>query len=161
MLRCTIYFTVLILITFSVQAQEIPFKPDNEFALRLNMDFKVRPPADVTKIKVDETFGEYEKRTSNTPLPYVILFLNVIRAGTDEARLSVSKGGKAFLSRKVEPGKEVKIDIGFSDDVKDRTAEHEYIVTFLNERKKPVSRIVIYFSEEGDYLVNDVKRGRI
>lgn len=146
---------------FVLQAQEIPFKPDNEFALRLNMNFKARPPADVTKINVEETFGEYEKRTSTTPLPYVILFLTVITAGEDEVRLSISKGGKAFQSRKVEPGKPVKLDIGFSVDVKDRTTDHEYVITFLTEKKKPVSRIVIHFTDQGDYLVNGVKRGQI
>ncbi|QOI98099.1 MAG: hypothetical protein HRU69_11655 [Flammeovirgaceae bacterium] len=151
----------IILRAVALMAQEVPFKPDSEFELRINMNFKVRPPADVTKIKVEETFGEYEKRTSNTPLPYVILLLNVVKAGEEEVRLSVSKNGKAYYSRKVETGKDVKLDIGFSDDIKDRTIEHEYEITFLTDRKKPVSRIVIFFSEEGDYLVNGVKRGRI
>ncbi len=141
--------------------QDIPYKPENDFELRLSMNFKSRPPADVTKIKVEETFGELEKRINTTPLPYVILFLNVIKAGDEEVRLSVAKGGKPYLSRKVEPGKEVKLEIGFADDVKDRTSDYEYVVTFLNDRKQPVSRIVILFSEEGDYLVNGVKRGRI
>ncbi len=144
-----------------VQAQEIPFKPDPEFELRISMNFKTRPPADVNKIKVDETFGEREKRTSTTPLPYVVLFLTVIKAGEGETRLSVSKGGKPFMSRKIEPGKEVKLDIGFTDDIKDRTTDYEYVVTFLSDKKQPISRIVIYFSEGGDYQVNGVKRGRI
>jgi len=158
---CRVVSAVLWVAGVTAFAQEIPFKPDEEFDLRLSMSFKTRPPADVTKIKVEETFGEHEKRTSTTPLPYVVLFLNVIKANDEEVRLSISKGGKSYLSRKVEPGKEVRLDIGFADDVKDRTSEFEYVITFLNNRKQPVSRIVIYFSEEGDYLVNGVKRGRI
>ncbi|MFN3840271.1 MAG: hypothetical protein ACK4RF_06150 [Cyclobacteriaceae bacterium] len=142
-------------------AQEIPYKPDPEFELRFSMSFKTRPPADVNKVQVEETFGEYEKRTNTSPLPYVVLFLNVIKADEDEARLSVSKGGKAFMGRKIEPGTEVKLDIGFADDIKDRTTAFEYVITFQTEKKKPVSRIVIYFSESGDYLVNGVKRGKI
>lgn len=149
------------LTSLSLWAQEVPYKPDAEFELKISMTFKNRPPADVTKVKVEETFGEHQKRTNTTPLPYLVLFLNVITAGEDEARLSVSKGGKGFLTRKVEPGKEIKLDMGFTDDIKDRTSEYEYIVTFLSDNKKPVTRIVIYFAEDGDYLVNGVKRGKI
>jgi hypothetical protein len=73
----------------------------------------------------------------------------------------VSKGGKAYINRKAELNKEIKLDIGFTDDIKDRTIDPEYVITLLSADKKPVSRIVIYFSESGDYIVNGTKRGRI
>jgi hypothetical protein len=144
-----------------VLAQDVPYKPDAEFELKISMTFKNRPPADVTKVQVEETFGEYQKRTNTTPLPYLVLYLTVLKAGEGETKLSVSKGGKVFLTRKVEPGKVIKLDLGFADDIKDRTSEYEYIVNFLSDNKKPISRMVIYFAEDGDYLVNGTKRGKI
>ncbi len=148
-------------ISGQVSAQEVPLKNENEFSVRVHMEFKSRPPADAERIQVTETLAEYQKRTAPTPLPYLYLYLTFTRLAPEEVRYSVSKGGKGFINRKAEINKEVKLDIGFTDDIKDRTTEPEYVITLLSENKKPISRIVIYFSESGDYLVNGVKRGRI
>jgi len=51
--------------------------------------------------------------------------------------------------------------MGYTDDIKGRVTEHEYTVYFLSKDKKPVSRIVIYFQEDGTFLVNGEKRGRV
>jgi hypothetical protein len=144
-----------------VLAQEVPYKPEDSFLLRVDMEFKSRPPADPDKYQVFETQAEYQKRTSATPLPYLYLYLTFTRLAPDEARFTVARGGKGFMNKKAELNKEIKLDLGFTDDIKDRTDDWEYVVTLLSDKKKPVSRIVIYFSESGDYLVNGVKRGRI
>ena len=141
--------------------QDIPFKKEDEFSLRIQLDFKSRPPADADQVKVIETMAEYQKRTATTPLPYLYIYLTFTRLQPDEVRYAVAKGGKVFMNRKAELNKEIKLDLGFTDDIKDRTAEAEYVITLLNDNKKPVSRIVIYFTESGDYLVNGVKRGKI
>lgn len=141
--------------------QDIPYKKDDEFSLRIQLEFKSRPPADAEQVKVVETMAEYQKRTATTPLPYLYLYLTFSHLQSDEVRFVVAKGGKGFMNKKAELNKEIKLDLGFTDDIKDRTVEADYVITLMNENKKPVSRIVIYFTESGDYLVNGVKRGRI
>ncbi len=144
-----------------INAQDVPLKNEEEFLLRIQMEFKSRPPADAERIQVIETRAEFEKRTGGSPLPYLFLYLTFKKLSEEEVRFTVSKGGKAYINRRAEVDKEIKLDIGFTDDIKDRTTEPEYVITLLSEKRKPVSRIVIYFSEKGDYLVNGVKRGRI
>lgn len=154
----------VIFLTFGVAqiyAQDIPYKKEEHFSLRVQLEFKSRPPADAEQVKVLETLAEYQKRTATTPLPYLYLYLTFTHLEPMEVRFSVAKGGKGFMNKKAELNKEVKLDLGFTDDIKDRTADHEYVITLFNEDKKPVSRIVIFFTESGDYLVNGVKRGRI
>ena len=55
----------------------------------------------------------------------------------------------------------LKLDLGFTDDIKDRVGAYEYTVFFLNEDKDQVSKIVIYFEKDGTYLVNGETRGKI
>jgi hypothetical protein len=150
-----------LLAVWQVSAQDIPFKKEEEFSIKVQLEFKSRPPADAERIQVIETLAEYQKRTATTPLPYLYLNLTFTKLGSDEVRFIVSKGGKAYINRKAELNKEIKLDIGFTDDIKDRTLDPEYVITLLSADKKPVSRIVIYFSESGDYIVNGTKRGRI
>lgn len=144
-----------------IYGQDIPYKKEDEFLLRVQLDFKSRPPADADQVKVIETMAEYQKRTATTPLPYLYLYLTFTHLQPDEVRYTVAKGGKGFMTKKAELNKEIKLDLGFTDDIKDRTAESEYVITLFNNSKKPVSRIVIFFNESGDYLVNGVKRGKI
>ncbi|MBK7650493.1 MAG: hypothetical protein IPJ20_06715 [Flammeovirgaceae bacterium] len=55
---------------------------------------------------------------------------------------------------------EIKIDWGFSEDIKDGMVTPEYTVLFINKDKKNVSRIYMLIQEDGTFLVNDEKRGK-
>jgi hypothetical protein len=70
-------------------------------------------------------------------------------------------GGKNVFNKKFDPSTIIKLELGFTDDIKDRVGAYEYTVVFLDEDKDPVSRIVIYFEKDGTYLVNGQNRGKI
>lgn len=111
---------------------------------------------------MDETRAEYLKRTSPDPLPHLTLYLTVNETAANEARIRIMRDGKViFNNRKFETGKEIKLDVGFTDDAKDRVSGYEHVVYFLSADKAEVSRIVITINESGDYFINGQKMGRV
>jgi hypothetical protein len=157
-----ILLILVVLYVFVYPEQEVPYKSSEEFAVRLDMKFMQRPAADPGRVKVDETRAEYLKRTSTDPLPHMTLYLMVKEAGTDEVRMKIMRDGRSVASyRKFTVGKEIKLDVGFTDDAKDKISGYEHIVYFLSDDKKEVSRIVITIDENGDYFINGQKRGRV
>ncbi len=140
----------------------VPYKPDEEFTIRLDLKFKVRPQSSTNTVNVSETRAEYLKRTSADQLPYLILFVTVKHVNLDETHMRVLRDGKKFVnSRKIELDKEFKIDVGYTDDAKDKISGYEHVILFMTSDKKIVNRIVVSIDENGDYFVNSQKRGRL
>ena len=65
------------------------------------------------------------------------------------------------LSKKVYDGLEFEINIGFTDDVKDRVTANEYTIFIQNEKREHQSKIVILVDEDGMFLINDEVRGKL
>ena len=153
---------ILVIGLFIQPFQDIPYKPDNEFEIRLDMKFKSRPTAEINKLDFVETTAEREKRMDAGSLPYVSLFVNIKEVNQGEVRMKIYQDGKSTsVNRKVELDKEFKIEIGYSDDAKDKISGYEYIINFLSIDKMEINKIVITIESNGDYLVNGQKRGRI
>ncbi len=147
---------------FSLPAvQEVPFKPDEEFSIRLDMKFANRPTTSSTQVNLAETQADYEKRLRSEPLPHLTLYLTVNEINQGESRMKIMRDGKVVANnRKFETGKEIKLDVGFTDDAKDRVSGYEHKIYFLSADKKEVNCILIVIESNGDYLVNGKKRGR-
>lgn len=151
-------FLFLLLTVFLVQ--DLPYKPNEEFEIKLDYKFKQRPSVEASKINLSETRGEYERRTSTSVLPYLVLNLKLLKLnGETRLRITNNLNNKAN-NRKISEGTIVPIDMGFTADVKDRVTPYEYTVTFLSPEKEETSRIVIFVDEDGSFLVNGEKRGR-
>ena len=145
------------IIIFLLQ-DETPFKPNEEFELKLDLQFKQRPRDDYNKV-------DLERRTlptSGMNAPYLYLNLKVLKAVPEEVRVKIVKNdGEILLSKKFDPNVILKLDLGFTDDIKDRVSAHQYLVTFFSKDKDALSRIEIFFEKDGTYLVNGEKRGKI
>lgn len=142
--------------------QDIPYKSDSEFSIRLDLVFKPRPTANPSKVEFSETNSEYQKRTNPDPLPYMVLYVSIKDSNQNEQRMRIFRDGKSISgNRKFELMKEIKLDVGYTDDAKDKISGFEHIIYFLTADKKEVSKIVITIAENGDYFVNGQKRGRV
>jgi len=137
---------------------ETPYKSNDEFELKLDLQFKQRPKDDYNKIEMDRR----TLPTSGMNAPYLYLNLKVLKAVPEEVRVKVVKNSsEPLLSRKFDPNVVLKLDLGFTDDIKDRVEAHQYVVTFLSKNKDELSRIEIFFEKDGTFLVNGEKRGKI
>jgi hypothetical protein len=148
---------IAILVFFQSDA---PFKPKESFEIKFDLSFKLRDN-DSKTIHLDETRADYDKRNNSTPLPYLVLHVKILDA-QQEVKLKVIKDNKStILSKKIEPGMVFKLDLGFTDDIKDGISGYKHVIQFYSPKKEIVSRIVIEFDKEGNYFVNGEKRGRV
>jgi len=155
--------SVLLLLFASVVYQDtIPYKASEEFELKLNFQFKDRPRADPNKVELDQTAKEYERTHTAGQLPYLFLDFRVLKQHPEEIRVRVlQNNSKVVHNKKVDTSQIVKLELGFTDDIKDHVGAYEYTILLLDDDKNPVSRIVIYFKTDGTYLVNGQTRGKI
>ncbi|MBX2957132.1 MAG: hypothetical protein KF846_13300 [Cyclobacteriaceae bacterium] len=153
---------LLLFVSIILLYQDIPYKPDDEFSIRMDLKFKLRPQSASNTVNVSETMAEYQKRNSTNQLPYLILYVNVKHVNQGEIRMRVLRDGKNTINnKKIELDKEFKIEVGFTDDAKDKISGYEHIIYFMDADKKDINRIVITIDPNGDYFVNGQKRGRL
>lgn len=145
-------------------AQEVstPPKAPEEFKVELEYKFKPRPAAENTYIDLTETVSEKEKRTQgSSPLPYLIIHLSFSQLSDQEVRVRCTDNNKKNrLSKKAEIGKIYTVDLGFTEDMKDRVTAYEYTFFLVSSEKKDISQIILRVEEDGTFLVNGTRRGK-
>ena len=96
---------------------------------------------------------------------YLTLNKILLREKMDhEMRENTHSSNRSWIiikSRKLKFPDSYVLDMGFSDDVKDRVTPHQYTIYFYNKTKEPISKIAIEVAENGDPLLNGEFHGRI
>ena len=156
MVRAILLACVLIL------QEDVPYKANDDFEIKFDLSFKQRAQADHKSVHLSETRKEYERRTSTAMLPFLNLYVKVLKAQPDEVKLRVTRDDDVVVvTKKVSEGMEFRLVLGFTDDIKDQIQGYKYELYFLNSDKKPARRILIEFDKTGNYFVNGEKRGKI
>ncbi len=151
-----------VLLLAALFLQDVPLKPKDEFEVKLDYQFKSRPPQSInTTVHLDETREEHDRRVSSTPLPFLTLNIKMLKLSEEEVRVRVTNNLTLRVAmRKVEAGTTIPLEIGFTDDAKDRVTAHHYFLTLLSPKKAELSKIEILIEEDGTFLVNGEKRGK-
>lgn len=154
----TVFFSLLLLFQ-----DHPPFKATEDFEIKFVLSFKHRNSTEHTSVRVEETVEERQRRLNTNPLPYLNLVVRVLNIQPEEVRLKVIKDDlySVLNKKKIEEGMEFTIEVGFTDDVKDKVAGYKHVVQFLSEDKKVISIILIEFDEDGNYMVNGERRGKV
>ncbi len=154
--------SILMVLLGIPQQKEIPFKPNEEFQLEIDYKFKVRTGYNDSNTHVNFETNDLEaKHGGDGPLPYLIINFKMVRLSENEVRVKVINNlGKLVLSRRAEAGESFKLDLGFTDDMKDRVTPFEYDVIFIDSKKNEVSAVQLYIHDDGTFLVNGEKRGK-
>jgi hypothetical protein len=146
---------LLALVFLAILQREVKFKPSDEFELKVDYNLKTRP-AQVNSVNLKDG------RKSVGPLPFISVSLKVIKALPEEQRVRiVDNRGDVVISRKIKEGSELKFDLGFTADMKDRVGAHEFVIYFHgSDRKDVISQILIHVTQDGTFLVNGEVRGK-
>lgn len=148
----------ILLFAAFVWQEVVPFKPSNEFEVMIDYKFRERPALDRTK---EYQFNTDEKSRKSALLPYLKLQLKFLKLNADEVKVKiVNSHGKMVYSRKASEGAVIIIDVGYTDDVKDGVAPHEFTALLYSEAKKTTSRIHFNIAEDGTFMINDEKKGK-
>jgi len=152
----------LIVLLFLCQ-ENVPYKPNDDFEIKFLMSFRQRPHEDDIKtLRLNETTSEQEKRTNSDPLPYIVLKVKILKVQPDEAKIRIIKDDKSTgINKKISDFTEFTLDLGFTDDIKDRVSGYKHVIEFLSIDKNRLSKIIIEFDNDGNYFVNGEKRGKI
>jgi len=148
-------------ITPPLQSQ-VPYKSNEEFKVEMEYVIRPRPLSGNSSIDLMETERDRNRKMSGgEPLPYLILYVSMLQLSDKEERVGCEDSmGKTRLSRKAETNKKYKLDLGFTDDVKDRVSAHEFTILLTSKDKGESSRIVLFIDQDGTFLVNGEKRGK-
>lgn len=155
------FLPTLLLILLPQGPAEVPLKPVEEFKLELEYNFKQRPHAENSSIDLQETEAEKERRRNSTPLPYLKIQLSFQTLTDKEVRIRcVDSNRKNRLSKKLEKDKVYTLDLGFTEDMKDRVTAHEYTFYLMSDDRKDTSMVTLSVDVDGTFIVNGMKRGK-
>jgi hypothetical protein len=153
--------TLIVLLSLPQGPPEIPLKAVEEFKLELEYKFKQRPAADNAFIDLTETESDRDKRRDTTPLPYLIIHLSFQTLTDKEVRIRcIDNNKKNRLTKKLEKDKVYKVDLGFTEDIKDRITSYEYTFYLMSDDRKDTSVVIMRIEEDGTFMVNGIKRGK-
>ncbi len=140
------------------QTSVVPYEPKENFNFELDYTFKTRVPSESEKI----SFVESNASRGSQILPYLKVLFNF--SGFDDRyyRYKVKNlAGAVVKNRKIKLPESLVLDMGFSDDIKDRITSHKYTIFFYTKDKITISKIDIEVAENGDLLLNGELYGRI
>lgn len=137
----------------------VPFKPSGEFTVKVDYQFKARPPRDNATVSFtkDETAASGD--VAMLPFLKVNVTIDSLRQGETRVKVSNNKTSSG-ATKKIRVGSVIPIEIGFTDDAKDGVTASEYTLTFLNAAKDEVNKILIKIDQDGNFFINDEKRGK-
>lgn len=154
---------IIFLFLLVPQEPEVPYKVNEDFKLDIQYQFKVRPmnSNSSAEFEAGATGGFNRKYNDGGQLPYLVVNFSVLKLSEGEVRVKVvnNKGGN-MLNKKVEAGAVFKLDLGYTDDMKDRVTANEFDVLFLSSDKKPISLVRLTVQEDGTFIVNSEVRGK-
>jgi hypothetical protein len=138
---------------------DVPFKPSDEFQVNIDLAFKVK----------DTKYGKYTydpdgdrlDKVNATPTPFLTVTINQIKFQSDEVKVSaVNSLGKSLMKKKISPDLVLHFDMGFVDDLKNRTSAEQITVYFLSAEKKELRKIVFSVTRTGVFEVNGMWHGQ-
>ncbi len=148
---------ILLFAAFTTWQEVIPYKPSTEFEVIIDYKFRERPPLDNSK----EYQATADEKRKTGPLPYLKLQLKLLKLSSAEVKVKVvNSSGNTIYKRKATEGTVIILDIGFSDDVKDRVTPYEFTAVLYSDAKKSTSRIHLVIMEDGTFMVNEVMKGK-
>ncbi len=155
----------ILLFLFLLQTPEVPFKPSNEFEIKVDLSFKQKENDfnQYNKVTLDysETVAQKNRRLSGNQLPYLILKINFLTFSDQEKKVKITNNlNKVVYNKKAELATLIKLDLGFVDDIKDRVSPNTFDVILINADKVSISHVLIVIQEDGTFLVNKEKRGK-
>jgi hypothetical protein len=155
-MKCSILL-VLVLIGLPAAAQELPFKPKDEFDIGVDLKFKQRPADDPNTVRL----ADQPRKSSGALLPYLTLKVTFLKLNPEENRYRVENNmERRIVEKKIQKTPVIILDAGFTDDIKAKLRPSEYVITLASNDKADKSKVLIQIEKDGTFLVNGEKRGK-
>lgn len=152
-----LWFLVVFFTCYTLKAQDdIPFMPNDQFESKIDLAFKKRESGDPATYTFSD--GRQPKITTDRPIAFLSINFKLLRA-EGEVKVSINTGRSEKVS-KIKVGSILKLQFGFIEDLKNKGEATEVILTFLNDAKKAIRKVMFKIDQDGSYFVNGEKRGK-
>lgn len=137
--------------------QDIPYRDKDTYKLSLKMEFKLETPADVNQLELSK-----KKRYSNEPKLFLNTSLEILTLLEYDHRVRIiDNNDRVLISKRLKSPNTFLFKLGYAHYMKDKQSANMFVIDFLNKEKKVMSQIVIEIKEDGDFLVNNERFGKI
>jgi hypothetical protein len=141
------------------QDDVVPYKPDDEFQVNIDLAFKIKESK--YGISTYNQNGERMDRVSSTPLPFLNVSVTQFKVQGDEVKvLAVDSKDKTLTKKNVSSDLVLHFDMGFVDDLKKGAANNQIIIYFLSQEKKKLRKITFSVTATGAFEVNGKWHGQ-
>jgi hypothetical protein len=149
----------LIFLIFVGFQTEVPFKPSDEFQVNIDLSFKIKNSSYAPSTYSGN--GDRLDKPSATSLPYLTVIVKQIKIQNDEVKIIAKNSfDKTIWKKKVSPNLELRFDMGFVDDLKNKLSPNEVTLYFLSSEKKELRKIVFSVATNGVFEVNGKWHGQ-
>ena len=135
----------------------IPYKDTKFYELKLDYDFKSK-----SGTPSSEVYSSTPTPKNSSVLPFLEVMINLLEIQEGEYRIKVINNfNETVRNQKIAILKPIKISMGFTEDMKDRTSAHQYIILFQNKSRETLWKIELEVMEDGTFLVNKEFHGKL
>ena len=153
-----ILFQVVFGSTLSFAQDDVPFRKEDTYEIRLDYNFKARPipEKDLIDFRSNGAF------TDAGLLPHLTVNVHMLSLSSEDDKVRITGNlGNNASSYKLKENKQIVIVMGFTEDMKEKLTSHQYTLTFLAKKRKKLNKITLEVLEDGTFLVNGVENGRL
>ena len=150
-------FCILFFLPIVNAQSSIPFKESKYYELKLDYDFKNKSGAPTSEVYTSRPVSK-----NTTVLPFLEVIIDLLEVQGEEYRVKVINNfNETITNQKIDLSKPIKIRMGFTEDMKDRTEAHQYIILFQNKSREVLRKIELEVMEDGTFLVNKEVHGKL
>lgn len=150
---------VFFLFFVGFQDDVVPYKPDDEFQVNIDLSFKIKESK--YGLSTYNQNGERMDRVSSKPLPFLNVSVNQFKVQGDEVKVvAVDSKGKTLTKKNVSTDLVLHFDMGFVDDLKKGTANNQIFIYLLSQEKKKLRKITFAVTATGVFEVNGKWHGQ-
>jgi len=137
---------------------DVPYKNADEFVVNIDLKYKAKP--DENKPNTYSVTGNRMDKNTGPTTPFLVINISKVKVLTDEVKMrAVDSNGKTLFKRKTSTD-DIKLEMGFVDDLKAGEVANEVVIYFLSAEKKEIRKITCTILSDGTFQVNGKWHGK-
>lgn len=159
------YIYTFILIIFTIQLfgqktelEKVPLRPEENFELKLDYEFKKKPPLEAE----EKNYRLTNPMASNSDLlPFLTVSVTLKNTVNGEVRYKILSNSNGYVKMGKLKDKPIVLEIGYATDVLEGVAPNQYFIILQTQKRNSIDKIEILIEKDGTFKVNGRVNGKI
>lgn len=153
-----IFSTILFCIQLHLAvSQDIPYRDETTYKLSLKMEFKTEPARSSNEVDLVNVIDR-----NSGPQLYLNASLELLTLSEGDYRIKIFNGENGLLtSKKLKTPTTFLFKLGYANHMKIGKSPNLFTIQFINKEKKVISQIILEIKEDGDFMVNNKRFGKV